>query len=116
MKMSEQMAAAAAGWAKAEWFAEQITAATAADWPFEHTAPTQFVVVPGGKKYAKIAATSPSGKPEYVHAFVEVATGHVFKAEGWSKPAKGIRFYSVEEAALAFAAQPGHKGSGYLYA
>ena len=45
-----------------------------------------------------------------VHCFIERATGHVYKAEGWKAPAKGVRYASVADA-VAVADVHG----GYLY-
>jgi hypothetical protein len=46
-----------------------------------------------------------------VHCFVEKDTGHVYKAEGWNRPAKGVRYLTWKDA-LAAADLYG----GYLYA
>lgn len=44
-----------------------------------------LTVDPNGKKYLRING----GRS--VYCFIEIATGNVLKAEGWKKPAKGIR-------------------------
>lgn len=49
-----------------------------------------------------------------VHAFVENSTGYVLKAAGWTAPAKGVRYTSVEEALAAIKLQ-GSPFSMYLY-
>lgn len=68
-----------------------------------------FTVNPG-KKYDKIVVTTNLGSQGSVYAFVDV-DGNVYKAAGWSAPAKGIRYTSVA-AALAKADRFG----GFLYA
>lgn len=42
-----------------------------------------------GKRFAKIVVTTWGQKS--VHCFVEITTGNIYKASGWSAPAKGIR-------------------------
>lgn len=51
-----------------------------------------------------------------VHAFIENATGNVYKAASWNAPAKGVRFLTVDDA-LAKAAQDPDRAftGGYLY-
>lgn len=44
-----------------------------------------------GSKYAKLIRRSPGCVGGSAHCFVEMATGNILKAAGWSKPAKGIR-------------------------
>lgn len=70
----------------------------------------QFSVMPG-RKFDRIVADTKSGGNRHVHAFVERETGHVYKSAGWQAPAKGVRFYSIEEAAYA-----ADLHGGYLYA
>lgn len=51
-----------------------------------------------------------------VHAFVENASGGVFKAAGWVGPAKGVRFESVEAAIERINEVGDHaRFGGYLY-
>lgn len=58
----------------------------------------------GGQRYDRIVMHHPDpqgNRPPHsgsVHAFVERETGHVYKADGWKKPAKGIRYHSVDDA------------------
>jgi len=47
-----------------------------------------FEVVEGGRKFTKIAAIH--GGQRSVYCFLD-ADGNVYKAEGWKKPARGIR-------------------------
>jgi hypothetical protein len=65
-----------------------------------------------GRKFDRIVQDSSvsEGTNRHVHAFVEVSTGHVFKAAGWTGPAKGARFLSVEDAA-----ENADLYGGYLY-
>jgi hypothetical protein len=72
-----------------------------------------------GKRYVKVVLTR-DGKPASVHAFIDPATGHVFKPAGYSTPAKGAR-YDMSDAAsyaalLEAAATPTSFAGGYLYA
>lgn len=58
-----------------------------------------FMVAPRGRKYQKVVVQS--GIPDAngslgdaqrsVYCFVDESTGAIYKAEGWAKPAKGIR-------------------------
>lgn len=66
-----------------------------------------------GRRFDRITKTW--GGQRSVHAFVERATGHVYKAEGWKAPAKGVRFTSVQEALEAAKAHPAGWAGGYLY-
>lgn len=74
---------------------------------------TVFSVDKPGRKFTRIVEAS--GGQRHVHAFVENATGAVFKAAGWSAPAKGARYESVE-AALEAVAKTRSTNGGYLYA
>lgn len=47
-------------------------------------------VEPRGRKYAKVVRTR-GGTGKYVIAFVEKATGNIYKPAGWARPAKHIR-------------------------
>lgn len=51
-----------------------------------------------------------------VHAFFDPTTGDVFKAEGWRKPAKGIRYNLLDDASFAKLIDRCGPTSGYLYA
>jgi hypothetical protein len=42
-----------------------------------------------GSKYFKVEMTSHGSRS--VYSFIEKSTGNIFKAAGWSAPAKGIR-------------------------
>lgn len=44
-----------------------------------------------GRRYVKICRIRAGEKMGSVHCFVEIATGHIYKAATWSAPAKGIR-------------------------
>ena len=52
------------------------------------TAPT-ISIDKGGRKYIRIVRSDPAQRS--VHCFVEVATGNILKAAGWSAPAKHSR-------------------------
>lgn len=55
-----------------------------------------------------------------VHAFLEPATGALLKAEGWKRPAKGIRYDFADDASWArlldALIKPQAWSGGYLYA
>lgn len=89
-------------------FAEQLQAKFAE--PGLFGGGDEFTVNPG-RKFDKVVKTHPKYGGAGVHAFVERATGYVYKAEGWKKPAAGARYATVEEAVEA--ADP---FGGYLYA
>jgi hypothetical protein len=48
-------------------------------------------IAPGGRRYAKVVAHDRDGRRERVHAFIDLITGDVLRAEGWRKPAPGAR-------------------------
>lgn len=81
----------------AEEFAAMLTEKFKHEGPF---AMKNFSVTKG-RKYDRVVQSSEGSSGRSVHAFVEKKTGHVFKAAGWNAPAKGIRFFSVQEAAHA---------------
>lgn len=63
-----------------------------------------------GPKYIRVFQDN--GTQRFVHCFVSRMEGHVYKADGWKGPAKGIRFWTMQEALDAC-----HDGrTGYLYA
>ena len=72
-----------------------------------------------GKRYVKVVRLY-NGKPGSVHAFIDPATGYVYKPAGWSAPAKGVRFDMSDPASFAdllqAAATPTSFAGGYLYA
>lgn len=65
-----------------------------------------------GKKYWKIFECNESGNHQSVHAFLEVATGNIYKPDGWKKPAKHIRFNIFDKNFLSNVTDP---YGGYLY-
>jgi hypothetical protein len=71
-----------------------------------------------GRKYNKVVMHTGSGHRS-VHSFVDPATGALFKAEGWARPAKGIRFDLSDDASwarlCAALIQPQQWAGGYLY-
>ena len=75
-----------------------------------------------GSKWIKIIKFEEdrvTGRPIHpsVHAFVEVATGSVYKAASWNAPAKGVRFLTVDDALARAGEKPDYAFTGgYLYA
>jgi hypothetical protein len=75
-----------------------------------------YTVDKPGRRYTRIVETWTSGGNRSVHAFVENATGYVFKAAGWKAPAKIMRFSSVERALAKAGEHPLQAfNGGYLY-
>lgn len=68
-----------------------------------------FTVNPG-KRYDKIVVVPRGSSQTFVHAFIECETGYVLKPNGWSSPAKGVRFTDATDAGNS--ADP---YGGYLY-
>lgn len=68
-----------------------------------------FTVEPG-TKYDRIVETRKNSGYPSVHAFVEKATGFVYKAAGYKVPAKGVRFTNVLDAV-----EKADKYGRYLY-
>lgn len=53
--------------------------------------PSKKFSVKFGRKYAKIIKHDANGTGGCVWGFVEIATGDLYKAAGWAKPAKHAR-------------------------
>ena len=76
-----------------------------------------------GKKYLKVVDSRPTdGGPlagGSVHAFIEIATGNVYKPAGWAKPAPHVRFSLTDEASYAALIRHARRADaysgGYLY-
>lgn len=65
-----------------------------------------------GAKYWKIFEHNDNGKHRSVHAFLEVATGNIYKPASWNKPAKHIRYNIFDRNFLQNVTDP---HGGYLY-
>lgn len=66
--------------------------------PLSETVVYKFNAVPG-RKFTKIMMTSYVGgcaSSTSIHAFVETATGYVYKPASYKTPAKGVR-YTLED-------------------
>ena len=82
----------------------------------------QFTTIKG-KRYLKVAHSRPTdGGPlagGSVHAFIEIATGDVYKPAGWAQPAKHVRFRLMDDASydrlMREARKPEAYSGGYLY-
>ncbi len=72
-----------------------------------------------GRRYVKVVRMGEGGHPGSVHAFVDRASGEVFKPAGWAQPAPHARFALLDAASftalLEHAAQPHAYAGGYLY-
>lgn len=57
---------------------------------YEHVkAPKISIMV--GARFVRIVKDEVSGAGRSVYCFVEIGTGNVLKADGWKRPAKGVR-------------------------
>lgn len=74
-----------------------------------------FEIVPGGKKYIKIAMRYNNGGGGSVHCFVDSTNGDVLKAAGWKTPAKGARYNLMDPDSLAKLKRNWDWAGGYLY-
>lgn len=74
-----------------------------------------FTVEPG-KRYARIVRVSLAGRDRSAYAFVEIATGLVYKAAGWKAPAKGARDDLSTPAGFQHAIMRAERFGGHLYA
>jgi len=68
-----------------------------------------------GQRYARVVM-SINGGDRSVHAFYDLRTGDVYKAEGWKKPAKGVRFNLLDDESFANLLEQAHWTGRYLYA
>jgi hypothetical protein len=78
-----------------------------------------FEIVPG-KKYAKIVQVSRQNNPprpgdSSVHAFVDMATGSLLKAASWKAPAKGVRYFLLDDVSFARCLERADWAGSYLY-
>jgi hypothetical protein len=74
---------------------------------------TTYSVDPTGRKYLRLVVTSWGSRS--VHAFLEVATGDLFKAAGWTGPAAGARYHLADPAGYDEAVERSDRFGGYLY-
>ena len=60
-------------------------------------APPTIAVEPG-RKYARVITVEPGTRSAY--CFVDMANGDIYKADGWKRPAKGVRgtIYNLKSA------------------
>jgi hypothetical protein len=76
-----------------------------------------------GRRFYKVVDSHPTdGGPlagASVHAFVEIATGDVYKPAGWQAPAKHVRYRLMDDtsytALIKAAANPHAFAGAYLY-
>lgn len=69
--------------------------------------------VVAGRKYLKVVI-APFGQKS-VHAFVDKATGQVFKAASWNAPAKGARYNLLDEKSRELCLSRADYSGRYLY-
>ena len=75
--------------------------------------PEQPITAETGQRYWKVILTW--GAQRMVHSFVEITTGDVFKAEGWSRPAKGVRYRLADDESFAELLRNVDAHGAYLY-
>lgn len=68
---------------------QRVNERHAREFPTSQFEPRQLSIDPGGVKFVRVVATD--GPSRSALAFVERATGDIFKPDGWKKPAKGAR-------------------------
>ena len=74
------------------------------------------ITVMAGRKFDRIVTAYPGEHlSRSVHAFVERETGLLFKAAGWSAPAKGARYDLNSEENFARTVELADPHGGYLY-
>lgn len=66
-----------------------------------------------GRKYCRVVQTV-NGAQRSVHAFFDFE-GNVYKAEGWKKPAKHVRFNLLDDASFQRMLDVLDWAGGYLY-
>lgn len=67
-----------------------------------------------GTRYVRIVM-SINGAQRSVHAFYDITTGDVLKAEGWRKPAKHVRYNLLDDASFTRMIEVADWSGGYLY-
>jgi len=79
--------------------------------------PMTFGVDPDdrGRRFVRIVMARGNGTGQSVHAFVEIATGDLYKAEGWKKPAKHVRGNLLDDVAFQAILDRCDWAGGYLY-
>lgn len=101
----------------AERFAQALNEKFAADYPARSGTSGfggRLSVMAGGRKYARIVWTYDNGGRS-VHAFVDLSTGALLKAAGWTAPAAGARADLSTEAGFQAAVNRADPFGGYLY-
>lgn len=73
----------------------------------------EFAVI-AGKRYDKVVGINPAGG-QSAHAFVDRTTGDVYKAAGWSAPAKTLKGNVRDDDRRADLIARAAKSSAYLY-
>lgn len=68
-----------------------------------------------GRKFCRIVQADANGKARSVHAFYDMFTGDVYKAEGWAKPAKHVRYNLLDDASFTAMIEACDWSGGYLY-
>lgn len=97
---------------KATTTALEFAAAVDEKFAPEPFGPTNFGVV-AGRKYDKVVYET--GSQRFVYAFVERATGLLYKAAGWTGPAKGARADLSTPEAFAATVAAADKYGSFLY-
>jgi hypothetical protein len=77
-------------------------------------APINFEIVEG-KKYLKVVQTIKAVGRQTVHAFVDKATGDVYKAATWKQPAKIVRYNLLNDESFNDMIEKCDWAGSYLY-
>lgn len=72
-----------------------------ATWPEGPNAGAAVFATRVGKRYVKVVRDEPRTGGASVEAFVDPETGNVFKPDGWTRPAKGVRYNLATPEGLA---------------
>ncbi len=70
--------------------------------------------IESGRKYHKLIMET-NGNSRSVHAFVDKNSGAVYKAASWKAPAKGIRYYLLDDNSREECLSRCDWSGGYLY-
>lgn len=100
-------------------FTEKFAQAIKEKAAFENWSDTRILETTAGAKYDRILWSDSYGtdyRPSRsVYAFVERSTGALLKAEGWKRPAKGVRFDLASTEGFTAAVEAADQYGSFLY-
>lgn len=90
-------------------FCEALEAATAAYFAKHHPSlkAPRFALDTPGRRFVRVVRTEAAGHGREVVVFVEIATGTIWKADSWKKPAMNFARGNVADPAAWLAANGG---------